>query len=63
MTQVKLNTEGKKFKGRGRVMLEGSLETARTVLENARTKDELDAAISDLTKRGNALEEYLQSLW
>jgi molecular chaperone DnaK len=63
LTQVRLNTEGKKFKGRGRVLLEDSLDNARSVLENATTLEEVKSALEDLNKRTQALEEYLQSLW
>ncbi len=63
MTQVKLNTEGKRFKGRGRVMLEDSLATARDILENAAELEEISTAMSELQERGDALSQYLESLW
>jgi molecular chaperone DnaK len=63
MTQVKLNTEGLRFKGRGRVLLEDSLATARDVLENADEADKIDQALTQLLERRNALEDYLESLW
>lgn len=63
MTQVKLNTEGKRFKGRARVMLEDALSSARQALENGKSQAEIEGATTELTQRGNALEEYLESLW
>jgi len=63
MTQVKLNTEGKRFKGRGRVILEDCLTTARDVLANARDAGEVAKVLKDLQERNSALEEYLESLW
>ena len=39
------NPEGKKFKGRGRVLLEDSLASARDTLENACSQDEVEQAI------------------
>ena len=63
MMQVKLSTEGKNFKGRGRVLLEDSLQTARLVLERAKSSEEIERALTDLKKRSGALEDYLQSLW
>lgn len=63
MTQVKLNTEGKRFKGRGRVLLEDSLSTARDILENAVELDEITTAMKELEERGDALSRYLESLW
>ena len=63
MTQVKLNTEGKKFKGRGRVLLEDSLTSARSVLENGTTASEIEGALKELTERTTALEDFIESLW
>jgi molecular chaperone DnaK len=63
MTQVKLNTEGRRFKGRGRVLLEDVLSSARDVLENSTEKSEVDKALEELTERRTALEDYLESLW
>lgn len=63
MTQVKLNTEGRTFKGRGRILLEDSLASARAVLENSREAAECERAVKELQARGAALEEYLESLW
>ena len=63
LTQVKLNTEGKTFKGRNRVLLEDSLATAREVLANGKTEQEFVQALEDIQKRNIAFEEYLQSLW
>jgi molecular chaperone DnaK len=63
MTQVKLNTEGKRFKGRGRVMLEDALAVARDVLDNADQLSEIDAAQKELKERSDALSRYLESLW
>jgi molecular chaperone DnaK len=63
MTQVKLNTEGRRFKGRGRVLLEDILSSARDVLENSTEKTEVDKALEELTERRSALEDYLESLW
>ena len=63
MTQVKLNTEGKRFKGRARVLLEDSLESARAALEHGKNQGEIDTAIQKLSERTTALEDYLESLW
>ena len=63
MTQVKLNTEGKKFKGRGRALLEDSLESARAVLDHGKTTEEVMKALAELEEREDALTEYLESLW
>ncbi len=63
MTQVKLNTEGRKFKGRGRVLLEDCLASARDILQNGKTIDEVQKVINELRDRTNALESYLESLW
>ncbi len=63
MTQVKLNTEGKRFKGRGRVLLEDSLSTARDILENAVELEEITTAMKELEDRTDALSKYLESLW
>lgn len=63
MTQVKLNTEGKRFKGRGRVLLEDSLTSARAVLENGISTTEIDGALHGLTEKTAALEEFIESLW
>lgn len=63
MTQVRLNTEGKKFKGRGRVLLEDSLSSARSILEHGTSKLEVDAALQELSERSTALDEFIQSLW
>jgi molecular chaperone DnaK len=62
-TQVKLNTEGKRFKGRGRVILEDCLSTARDVLAHAKDPAEVSKVIKELQDRNSALEEYLESLW
>jgi len=63
MTQVKLNTEAKDFRGRGRALLEDSLLTARKTLDLANDEPTLKKAIEDLQNRMTALEDYLQSLW
>lgn len=63
MTQVKLNTEAKEFKGRGRALLDDALSTARKVLETSTEEAPIDKASKELQKRTQALEEYLQSLW
>ncbi|MCB0325454.1 MAG: molecular chaperone DnaK [Bdellovibrionales bacterium] len=63
LTQVKLNTEGRRFKGRGRVMLEDCLATARDVLENSSESNEIAKVLEDLQERTDALEDYLESLW
>jgi len=63
MTQVKLNTEGIKFKGRGRVLLEDCLATARDVLENENEAEKIDTVLLELQERKNALEDFLESLW
>ena len=62
-TQAKLNTEGKEFKGRARVLLEDSLSTARSVLDSAQEENELSAVVKDLEKRSLALDEYIESQW
>ena len=63
LTQVKLNTEAKKFKGRGRVLLEDCLASARDALENSEDSSKINAAIGQLQERRSALEDYLESLW
>jgi molecular chaperone DnaK len=63
MTQVKLNTEGKRFKGRGRVMLEDSLVAARDVLQNSTDCRAVEKAVKTLGKHCQVLEEYLESQW
>ncbi|MCL4129759.1 UNVERIFIED_CONTAM: hypothetical protein GTU68_054014 [Idotea baltica] len=63
MTQVKLNTEGKRFKGRGRVLLEDSLTSARDVLQNGTSATEIEEALKGLTEKTAALEEFIESLW
>ena len=63
VTQSKLNTEGREFKGRARVLLEDTLSSARSTLESASSADELLAAQRDLEKRANALDEYIESQW
>ena len=63
MTQVKLNTEAKDFRGRGRALLEDSLSTARKILETATDENSLKKALDDLLGKNNAMEDYLQSLW
>ncbi len=60
-TQAKLNTEGKDFKGKGRVFLEEALSNSRTVLDSAGTEAELKDAIKDLKKRSAALDEFVES--
>ncbi len=63
MIQVRLNTEAKDFRGRGRALLEDSLVTARKVLESSIDEKELSKALEDLSNRNSALDDYLQSLW
>ncbi|MBP9838143.1 MAG: molecular chaperone DnaK [Proteobacteria bacterium] len=61
--QTKLNTEGKNFKGKSRVLLEDCLSGCRTVLDTSDDKDELESALADLEKRASALEEFIESQW
>ena len=63
VTQSKLNTEGKEFKGRARVLLEDTLATARTVLDSANDERELKTVQLDLEKRAQALDDYIESQW
>lgn len=63
VTQAKLNTEGKDFKGRARVLLEDMLASARTTLETSDDKTELVQATRDLERRALALDEFLESQW
>lgn len=63
MTQVKLNTEGKEFRGRGRALLEDALTTARKILENTEDEKLIRKAFEDLQQKTLALDDYLQSLW
>ncbi|MFN8389626.1 MAG: molecular chaperone DnaK [Bdellovibrionota bacterium] len=62
-TQAKLNTEGKDFKGRARVLLEDTLANARTALDSAQEEQELLAVSRDLEKRSIALDEFIESQW
>ena len=63
MIQVKLNTEAKDFRRRGRALLEDTLVTARKILESSLEEKELSKVFDDLTSRSSALDDYLQSLW
>lgn len=63
LTQAKLNTEGRGFKGRGRVLLEDSLATARTTLETVDEPVELGRVMKELEGRALALDEFIQSQW
>lgn len=63
MIQVKLNTEAKDFKGRGRALLEDCLGTSRKILETASNEAQVDKALKELKQRSGSLEDYLQSLW
>lgn len=63
VTQSKLNTEGREFKGRARVLLEDTLSSARSTLESAGSADELLSAQRDLEKRAHALDEFIESQW
>ncbi len=63
MTQVKLNTEAKDFRGRGRALLEDSLSTARKVLELSTEESQITKALKEIQTRSVALEDYLQTLW
>ena len=63
VTQAKLNTEGKDFKGRARVLLEDMLASARTALETSEDQTELLHATKDLETRASALDEFLESQW
>lgn len=62
-TQAKLNTEGKEFKGRGRVLLEDVLSSARVALDSAQEEDEITSVVQDLEKRSLALDEFIESQW
>jgi molecular chaperone DnaK len=63
MIQVKLNTEAKDFRGRGRALLEDSLGTARKILESSMDEKEISKVLDDLNNRNTSLDDYLQSLW
>lgn len=62
-TQAKLNTEGKEFKGRARVLLEDTLSSARTTLDSSHEESEILSACVELEKRVVALEEFIESQW
>ncbi len=63
MIQVKLNTEAKDFKGRGRALLEDCLNTSRKILDTATSEAQIDKALKELKQRSGNLDDYLQSLW
>ena len=63
MTQVKLNTEAKDFRGRGRALLEDALSSARKTLEAGLDEKSIKKAYDDLVNRTQSMEDYLQSLW
>jgi molecular chaperone DnaK len=63
MVQVKLNTEAKDFRGRGRALLEDCLSTSRKILDTATDEQQIEKALKELRKRSVSLEDYLQSLW
>ena len=62
-TQSKLNTEGKGFKGRARVLLEDALSNARTTLENGNDQEELERIAKELEQRALSLDEFIESQW
>lgn len=62
-TQSKLNTEGKGFKGRARVLLEDALANARTMLESGSDQDELERITKELEQRALSLDEFIESQW
>ena len=63
MTQVKLDTEAKGYKGRTRAMLEDCLSSARLVLSEATDRDEIEIALRELNERSQVMEEFLETLW
>ena len=63
LTQVTLNTEAKKFKGRGRALLEDVMSTARDVLENSDDSTRIQEVFEELKEKKVALKDYLESLW
>ena len=63
LTQVTLNTEAKKFKGRGRALLEDIMSTARDVLENSDDSARIQEVYEELKEKKVALQNYLDSLW
>lgn len=62
-TQAKLNTEGKDFKGKGKVFLEDALSNARLALDSSSVEAEMKEAIKELNKRAKALVEFIESKW
>ncbi len=62
-TQSKLNTEGKGFKGRARVLLEDALSNARTMLESGSEQEELERINKELEQRALSLDEFIESQW
>lgn len=63
LTQSRLNTEGRAFKGRGRVLLDDYLATARNVLDSSNEAAELEKTVKELERRGRALDEFIESQW
>lgn len=62
-TQARLNTEGREFKGKGKVFLEDALSNARLILDTGSSESEFNDAISELKKRAQALEDYIENRW
>ena len=56
-------TEAKKFKGRGRALLEDVMSTARDVLENSDDSERIQEVFEELKEKKVALKDYLESLW
>ena len=63
LTQSKLNTEGREFKGRARVLLEDTLTSARVALDTSGDQTEIETAFQDLEKRLLALDDFIDSQW
>ncbi len=63
LTQVTLNTEATKFKGRKRVLLEDAMSTARDILENSQDTSRIQEVLDELKQKKEAMQDYLESLW
>ncbi|MCC6952737.1 MAG: molecular chaperone DnaK [Deltaproteobacteria bacterium] len=59
MTQFKLDSEGKAFRGKGRQDLEASLLSARTVLETTDNLSTLQAVLTALRESTELLDQFL----
>ena len=63
LAQSRLNSEGKEYKGRGRVLLEDTLANARLALETSAREEELGKLVSELQGRMEKFQEFLDSKW